>query len=196
MDDNQNQELENLNQPTELNDNNVADPKQQDLPKHLRSLYENTKKELDKTKAELEAIRKAEEDKQKTIEEKKAELELKYQELENKVKSQNFLHSLEKKLLTENINPEFSDLIMSKAEKLIDINSNNIDEVVSEIKTNYPSAFLAKELKPEPIGKVGVSATTSNNSFKMTKEQVTAIFYDPTKPLTKEINDLAKEYGI
>lgn len=165
-----------------------------DVPKLLR---EQLKKQSDyskKLEAELNAIKKAEEDKTKSAEEKLAEKDLKIKEFEEKLTRNETIFSLEKKLLTEKINPEFSDLILSKAQELV-TSETSIDEVVEMLKTNYPTAFTVDET-PKPLGKVGLSASTGNTSLAMTKEQVIKDLQDPRKPLTKELSEMAKYYGL
>lgn len=165
-----------------------------DLPKVLREQIKKANEEKAKLQAELDAIRKAEEDKTKSVEEKLAEKDQKLKELEGTITQTKTLFDLEKKLLTEKINPELSDLIISKAKDLVSAGTS-IDEAVEMLKSNYPTAFIVDDT-PKPLGKVGISASTGNNTLAMTKEQVLKIINDPNKPLTKEVKELADQYGL
>lgn len=195
MEDEKNLNVENLNQDTtETKQPEVIETDKPGSPSHLRKLLEAEKKAKQKLKEELEAIRQLEADKQKSVEEKLLEAKKENENLLLQAKKDKALSKLEKKLLTENVNTQLSDLILSKAEKLIDLDSNNLDEIVDQLKTDYPSAFFTPE--PKPLGQVGISATTSNNSLSLTKEQVLKLIYDKNKPITPEVDKMAKEYGI
>ena len=141
-----------------------------DVPKLLRKQLEESNKEKAELKARLEAIEKAEADKSKTAEEKLAEKDLKIKEYEKAISQKETYFNLEKKLLTENVNPELSDLINSKAKELLNTESN-VDQVVEMLKTSYPTAFNTVN---KPIGKVGLSVSTGNNST-MSKERALEI---------------------
>ena len=166
---------EDLNtQPTGENTTQPAEQPKTDLPKVLRDQLKKQADENKKLQAKLDAIEQAEADKTKTAEEKKAELELKIKEYEEKMAKTETYFTLEKKLLTENINPELSDLINPKAKELLNTNSS-IDEVVEMLKSSYPTAFSLTGNKPI-AGKVGVSATTSNTTqTSYTPEQINKI---------------------
>jgi hypothetical protein len=195
MEDEKNLNVENLNQDTTETKQPEAttETDKPGSPNHLRKLLEAEKKAKQKLKDELEAIKQLEADKQKSVEEKLLEARKENENLLLQSKKEKALSTLERKLLTERVNTEFSDLILSKAEKLIDLDLNNLDEIVDQLKTDYPSAFSIPEAKP--LGQVGISATTSNNSFSMTKEQYLKLMNDETKPLTPEIKKLADENG-
>jgi len=158
-------------QTTEQNTtDSVAETVKTDVPKVLREQLKAKSDEIQKMKAELDAIRQAEADKTKTAEEKLAEKELKLKEYEDKMTKAETYFNLERKLLTENINPELSDLINSKAKDLLNTNSN-IEEVVEMLKSSYPTAF-SETIANKPIaGKVGLSATTGTTTNTMTKEK-------------------------
>lgn len=195
MEDEKNLNVENLNQDTtetkQLEATIEAD--KPGSPSHLRKLLEAEKKAKQKLKDELEAIKQLEADKQKSVEEKLLEAKKENENLLLQSKRDKTLSNLEKRLLTERVNTEFSDLILSKAEKLIDLDSNNLDDIVDQLKTDYPSAFTIPEAKP--LGQVGISATTSSNSFTLSKEQYIRLMNDENKPLTPEIKKLADENG-
>jgi len=115
-----------------------------DLPKLLREKLENANKKTAELTAKLQALEKAEEDKTKSAEEKLAEKDLKLKELENTLTKKEIQFNLEKKLIKENLNPEFQDLILSKASELVN-DTTSIDEAVETIKSSYPSAFVVNQ---------------------------------------------------
>ena len=172
---------------------NTETPKT-DLPKLLREQLKKQNEENKKLQSQLEAITKAEEDKTKSAEEKLAEKDLKLKDLESLLSKKELNFNLEKKLLSEKINPELQDLILSKAKDLVN-DTTSIDEVVESLKSQYPTAFLAdNETKPIP-GKVGLSATTGATQNTMTKEKAIEIlnsgnnkmYLENEKEITKAI---------
>ena len=154
------------------------------------SVLRKLRKELTKANQELEALKKAEEDKTKSIEEKLAEERAKAETLSKQIEATNRKYELEKALLQNNVNPEFLDLMLARG-----ATDEDLSIVVSELKTQYPSAFVKEDVKPQPIGKVGVSVTNSPSTV-LTKEEVQKLLLDPNKPLTPEVSKLADEYGL
>lgn len=166
-----------------------------DLPKYLRDLYKKEKQRREKIEQELQAIKQAEEDRTKSAEEKLAEKELKLEQREKQFKQEQARYALEKSLQAQNVDPNLVDLLLEKGTNQIDDDYSNLDDVVEELKNKYSTAFKTPETKPQPIGRVGVSQTTSSTSA-MTRDEVERIILDPTIMPSKEVNKLAKEYGL
>jgi signal recognition particle GTPase len=192
-DETQNIQEQNQEEQTNEEQKQTNEPEKKDLVKHLRKLAEDKATEVKKLREELETIKKAEEDKNKTLEEKLFEAQKKEEELTKEIQKTQTLSKLEKQLLANNLNLEFSDLVLAKAQNLLD-NEMSIEEVVDSIKTNYPSAFISE--KPKPLGKVGISANTSDIKGIPSKERVVELINDPNTPLTPELKKWADEYGI
>jgi len=168
---------------TPKNDNSVLRQMRQALKEANRQAREATKK--------LEAIEREKSEKDKTLEEKLAQEKQRAEELERKNQETLRRYELEKSLLQANVNSELLDLMLSKG-----VNSDDdVDVIVDELKQSYPSAFQEEKAKPQPIGKVGVSQTTSV-SASMTKEEVQRKLLDPNTAITPELSKLADEYGL
>jgi len=145
------------------------------------SVLRSLRKELAKTKQQLETIKKADEDKTKSIEEKLAEATARASTLEQERQSDVRKYQLEKELIKSKVNNEFLDLMLSKGG-----NEDDIETVVSELKTQYPSAFTKEEIKAQPIGKTGVSVTNSQTPNVLTKELALELLSQPSNANYKQ----------
>lgn len=179
-------------QTTQNNDEVISDEVKTDVPKLLRDQIKKEKEarakieaEKAQLKAELEAIKKAEEDKAKTLEEKLAEQKQKLEQIAKESETKEKVFNLEKKLLSEKVNPELSDLISSKAKDLL-TSGVEMDDIISELKTSYPSAFSADD--PKPMGKVGASATTTqtNTIGDLTPSKIDGMSWEQYQKVTRK----------
>lgn len=179
--------------------NKVDNPEVKETAKDLRTRFEEnlakSKQEIaderakrEKLEKQLADIKKAEEDKNKTLEEKLLAREQELQEQRNKEKKLQSKYTLEKSLLSSNVNPEFVELMLDKGSTQISEDLSNIKEVVNELKTQFPSAFIEKTDTPKPIGKVGVSAN-QGSQVGISKEEAIRMLEDPNQPITKELRE-------
>jgi len=127
----------------------------------LRTKFETKLAEL---QAKLDAKDQAELDKNKTLEEKLASKEIEIKSLTDQAKKDKTINQIEKALVTSRIDNEFMDLMLSKASSEAGKEDFNLETTIASLKETYPKAFLSAEAKP--MGKVGVSATTSTNTTK------------------------------
>lgn len=163
-------------------------PEAEVQPVQDNSVIRQLREQIKNLSHELNEKKKAEEDKTKTLEEKLAEMKMELEKAQKEKEGTTKMYEAEKALLQNKVNPEFLDLMLVKATE---------GEDVETLKTKYPSAFVIEEIsqRPKPIGKVGLSQTTPPAPI-MSKEEVEAIITDPTKAITKEVSQLAKDYGL
>lgn len=164
-------------------------------PHDLRLQLKREKEAKAKLKAELDSIKQAEEDRLKSTEEKLAEERRAKEDLAKEMKALNASFAIKEALLKSKVNPEFTDLILNHAKSRMDPEDLDVEGVISELQSEFPSAFVKEDPTPKPIGKTGVSSNTGQVST-YTKDQVAKMILDPNQVLTPELTKLADEYGL
>lgn len=166
MDDNQTTKDEVLQPEPEKTSGEDKEQKQPTEGGMLRKKLEETLAELNKYKAQEQKLKEEEAKKKGDYEELLRQKEEKISELENKHKQALIEANLSQAFSKVKVKDEFTDLIMEKGKHLIEFdesgNIKNLDDVVSELSSKYPSAFNAQ--KPNTFGNVPTaqSQPTSN----------------------------------
>lgn len=145
-------------------------PKQPTEGGMLRKKLEETLAELNKYKTQEQQLKEEEAKKKGDYEELLKQKEDKISELENKHKQALIEANLSQAFSRVKVKDELSDLIMEKGKDLIQFDDlgqiSNLDDVVNELSTKYPSAFNAQ--KPNTFGNVPtVSNPSTSNRYSM-----------------------------
>jgi len=159
--------------------------------KDLRTRFEaqlaKEKAEKKELKDKLDQIEKAEIDKNKSLEEKLAEKDSEILKIHKEARQSQTISQIEKELLKNNVDSEFQDLLLSKASLESDKEDFDLATTIENLKSQYPKAFAITNEEPKPIGKVGVSISTSSSPQKLTREKAIEL-------LNSKFNSKYKQY--
>lgn len=173
--------------------NNNQDP-HANKPHDLRKQLEAEKKQRKAIEEELQKLKQAELDKQKSLEEKLVDAQKALEETNKRIKETESTFALKESLINSKVNPELLPLLLDHAKSKLE--GEELETVLSELKTAYPSAFVKEDPKPAPLGRIGASITTPGETNALTKEQVAQLLLDPRTKITPELEKKANEYGL
>ena len=142
------------------------EPKQPTEGGMLRKKLEETLAELNKYKTQEQLLKEEEAKKKGDYEELLRQKEERISELENKHKQALIEANLSQAFSRVKVKEEFTDLIMEKGKHLIEFDESgaikNLDDVVNNLSSTYPSAFNAQ--KTNTFGNVPTAQSQSNSN--------------------------------
>jgi predicted RNase H-like nuclease (RuvC/YqgF family) len=168
------------------------DPKDNSVIRSLRKTNNSYKKQIADLNVKLEELSKGSES-SKTLEEKVANLESKLQSSEQKAIEFQKKATIEKALLTNNVDPKLSKFLIDEAYSQLD-DETDLNDIIENLKSEYSTAFQIADAKP--IGKVGTGATTSKTKSGYSRSEIEKLLADPNTPLTDELDKAARELGF
>lgn len=193
MQDNQNQEVNQDELTVETEESSNSEETAKDIRKQIEANYQAKLKEIEAEKLEKEAkIKELEEkinSKSKTDEELLEELKKQNEKVQAEFQSFKKTSEVETKLIELGVNPELKNLIVKQAVETYN-DEVNLEDVINNIQTQYPSAFQPAQARS---ANVGLSITNASSST-ITREKALEMVNDPIL-YQKHKAEIAKALG-